>query len=66
MTHVSSGLNELFGEKIQNIALCFSSVLLIVQLQNQTAFKMTQSTNESVVVAAQSSGGKPAFYCSRK
>lgn len=43
MTHVSSGLNELLGEKIQNIALCFSSVLLIVQLQNQTAFKMTQA-----------------------
>lgn len=43
MTHVPSGLNELFGEKFQNIALCFSSVRLIVQLQNQTAFKMTQA-----------------------
>lgn len=35
MTHVPSGLNELFEEKIHNIPLCFSSVKLIVLLPNR-------------------------------
>lgn len=42
MTHVPSGLNELFGEEFQTIALCFSSVLPVGTATKSNRLQVTQ------------------------
>lgn len=59
--------NELFGETIHNIQLCYSSVKLIVQMQNLwLKTDANGSSSESFMVAAQSTAGEAAFYICRK